>query len=140
MCGNNIKLAKAQDKINSLYSKKNPEKIMNEVSKITGLDIKNYVTINNDALIKLVDIVGGVEFDVPIDMNYDDRTQNLHIHLKKGLQMIDGKKAEVLLRFRHNNDGSSYPASYGDNDYGRMKTRKRVYYGSYSKMLTDKKL
>ncbi len=67
---------------------------------------------------------GGVYFDVPIDMDYDDPTQNLHIHLKKGYQLIDGEKAEQLLRFRHNNDGTSYPSEYGDNDFGRMKTQR----------------
>lgn len=67
---------------------------------------------------------GAIYFDVPIDMNYDDPTQDLHIHLSKGYQLIDGQKAEQLLRFRHNNDGSSYPPEYGDNDYGRMKTQR----------------
>ena len=58
-------------------------------------------------------------------MNYDDKSQNLHIHLKKGTQIIDGEKAEMLLRFRHNNNGTTYSTEYGDNDYGRMKTRKK---------------
>lgn len=57
-------------------------------------------------------------------MDYDDQTQNLHIHLKSGVQKIDGKKAEWLLRFRHNNNGTSYPAEYGNNDYGRMRTQR----------------
>lgn len=126
-CGNNIKNATPNDKINSLFEEKNPKIILEKVNEITGLEIDNYVVINNDALIKLVDIIGGVEFEVPIDMNYDDKTQNLHIHLKKGLQIIDGNKAEMLLRFRHNNNGSSYSVEYGDNDYGRMKTRKKFY-------------
>jgi LCP family protein required for cell wall assembly len=120
--GTNILQAKSSDKINSLYSK-NPKKLMNKVSEITGIELDYYVTVSSKALIELVDIVGGVEFDVPIDMNYDDKSQNLHIHLKKGTQLIDGKKAEQLLRFRHNNDGTSYSTEYGDNDYGRMKTR-----------------
>ena len=72
----------------------------------------------------LVNAVGEVEFDVPINMDYDDPTQDLHIHLKKGVQMINGDEAEQLLRFRHNNDGSSYPTEWGDNDYGRMRTQR----------------
>lgn len=128
--GSNLSNAKAQDKINTIYNKENPEKILRKINSLTGLNIKYYITINNKALIKLVDIIGGVEFDVPIDMNYDDKTQNLHIHLKKGLQIIDGKKAEQLLRFRHNNNGTTYPSSYGDNDFGRMKTRKKFYFSS----------
>ena len=35
-----------------------------------------------------MDAVGGVEFDVPRDMNYDDPYQDLHIHLEEGLQVL----------------------------------------------------
>ena len=89
-----------------------------------GLETKYYAVVNNKALIDIIDIIGGIYFDVPIDMDYDDPTQDLHIHLKKGVQLIDGKKAEQLLRFRHNNDNTSYPSEYGDNDFGRMKTQR----------------
>ena len=40
--------------------------------------------------VELVDLVGGVEFYVPQDMNYDDDWQDLHIHLEEGLQVLDG--------------------------------------------------
>lgn len=123
MFGKSLSNAKPEDKINCIYSEKAPERILEKVNELTGLNINYYCKIDNQALIKLVDIVGGVEFDVPIDMNYDDKTQDLHIHLKKGVQKINGEKAEMLLRFRHNNNGTSYPAEYGDNDFGRMKTR-----------------
>ena len=137
--GKNLGNARAQDKINSIYSEKNPKKMLDKVNELTGLDIEYYVTINNKALIKLVDIIGGVEFDVPIDMNYDDKSQNLHIHLKKGVQVIDGKKAEMLLRFRHNNNGTTYSQEYGDNDFGRMRTRKRIYFSCLKSDFTGKK-
>ena len=137
--GKSLGNARAQDKINSIYSEKNPKKMLDKVNELTGLDIEYYVTINNKALIKLVDIKGGVEFDVPIDMNYDDKSQNLHIHLKKGVQVIDGKKAEMLLRFRHNNNGTTYSQEYGDNDFGRMRTRKRIYFSCLKSDFTGKK-
>ena len=127
--GQNLNYAKPEDKINSFFSEKNPQKILNKVNELTGLNIEYYMVINNNGLIKLVDLIGGVEFDVPIDMNYDDKSQGLHIHLKKGVQTIDGEKAEMLLRFRHNNNGTTYPQEYGDNDFGRMKTRKKFYFG-----------
>lgn len=136
--GKNIQNAKPEDKINCLYNEKHPEKILEKVNELTGLEIEYYAKIDNDALIKLVDIIGGVEFDVPIDMNYDDKSQGLHIHLKKEIQTIDGKKAEQLLRFRHNNNGTSYPKEYGDNDYGRMRTRKRVYISSFKSNFKSK--
>src|SRR5699024_3279078 len=111
------------DKINALYSI-SPEKTLEAVNRITGLDIQYYIVVKTEALIQLVDAIGQVEFNVPIDMKYDDPTQDLHIDLKAGVQMIDGEKAEQLLRFRKNNDGTSYPTEYGDNDTGRMRTQR----------------
>ena len=48
----------------------------------------------------IIDAIGGVEFDVPIRMFYNDPEQNLHIDLQKGKQLLNGKKAEMLVRFR----------------------------------------
>lgn len=72
-------------------------------------------------------------------MDYDDPTQDLHIHLKAGYQLLDGNKAEQVLRFRHNNDGTSYPSSYGDNDIGRMRTQ-REFLKILMKQVANKKL
>ena len=117
----------AQNKINYLYSGgETPEKTVEAVNEITGLDIKYYMLVDTEALTKLVDLIGGVEFDVPINMNYDDYGQDLHIHLTKGYQKLNGDQAEQVVRFRHNNDGSSYPYEYGNEDYGRMKTQRNL--------------
>ena len=121
--GSNINKVRARDKINALYSTSVNETIK-AVEEISGISIDHYVTIKTEMLTKIVDIIGGVEFDVPIDMKYSDKTQNLYINLKKGVQIIDGKEAEQLLRFRHNNDGTSYSYEYGNNDYGRMRTQR----------------
>ena len=121
--GKNKNTATSYDKINALYQS-SPEKTLAAVNKITGLDIKYYVVISNNALVQLVDEIGGVEFDVPIDMNYDDSSQKLAIHLKKGKQKLNGAQAEGLVRFRKNNNGTSYPSEYGDNDLGRMRTQR----------------
>lgn len=128
--GKNPQTGTAMDKINALYLK-SPEKTLTKVNEITGLDIKYYMVIDNEALIKLVDVIGGVEFNVPIDMVYDDDSQDLHINLKAGMQKLDGNKAEQLLRYRHGNLDKktgrylgTYPAEYGGNDYGRMRTQR----------------
>ncbi len=115
--------ANGYDKINALYQT-DVKKTVEAVEKLTGVTIDNYIIVKNTALPAIVNAIGEVEFDVPIDMDYDDPTQDLHIHLEAGMQKINGNKAEQLLRFRHNNDGSSYPMSYGDNDYGRMRTQR----------------
>ena len=121
--GKNPVTGTGSDKINVLYQK-GPEKTLSKVNELTGLDIKYYMVIDNQALIELVDVIGGVDFYVPIDMNYDDKSQDLHIHLEEGMQKLDGDKAEQLLRFRKNNDNTTYPKEYGGDDYGRMRTQR----------------
>ena len=123
--GTNPAKATAYQKINALYGRKHrPDETLEAVNDITDLGIQYYVVVRTEALIELVDAIGGVTFYVPIDMDYDDTSQDLHIHLKEGEQLLDGDKAEQLVRFRHNNDGTSYPVEYGDNDLGRMRTQR----------------
>lgn len=123
--GKNPAKATAYEKINALYSRKSDaQTTLDAVNEMTGLEIKYYVVVKTEALIKLVDVIGGITFNVPIDMDYDDKTQDLHIHLEAGEQLLDGDKAEQLVRFRHNNNGTSYPEEYGDNDIGRMRTQR----------------
>ncbi len=121
--GKNEAYAGGYDKINALYQT-NPEKTVDAVERLTGVQIDYYVTVKTGALVEIVDIIGGVDFDVPINMDYDDDSQDLHIHLKAGQQRLNGDQAEQLVRFRHNNNGSSYSSEYGDNDIGRMRTQR----------------
>lgn len=123
--GKNTARATAYEKINALYGRKSrPDETLAAVNELTGLNIEYYVVVKTEALIKLVDAIGGITFNIPIDMDYDDTSQDLHIHLKAGEQKLDGDKAEQLVRFRHNNNGTSYPSEYGDNDLGRMRTQR----------------
>lgn len=128
--GNYPSKATAYEKINALYGRKSrPDETLEAVNKITGLGIEYYVVIRTEALIELVDAIGGVTFYVPKDMNYDDPTQDLHIHLEEGEQLLDGDKAEQLLRYRHDNPDKygnmeTYSDEYGNNDTGRMRTQR----------------
>ncbi len=123
--GTNVKRAKASDKINAIYNlTKDPTETVEAVNELTGLDLKYYAIVQTEALIELVDALGPIEYNVPIDMDYDDPTQDLHIHLDAGVQQIDGEKAEQLLRFRKNNDNTTFPSDYGDNDIGRMRNQR----------------
>ena len=125
--GDSKKKASVYDKINSVYNaNKNPEATIDEVNELTGLDIKNYVLIDTKALVELVNAIGGIEFNVPMDMKYDDYSQELHVNLKEGWQTLDGEQVEQLVRFRHNADGSTYSYEYGYEDFGRMRTQREV--------------
>lgn len=80
-----------------------------EVSKLTGIVPDYYVLVQWEAVGELVEALGGVYFEVPFDMDYDDPTpgQDLHIHLKEGYQKLNGEQAMGLVRWRKNNTGSS---------------------------------
>ncbi len=133
--GNSTSNADSYDKINALYQT-SPEKTLEAVRNLTGIDVRNYVVISNNALRDVVDAIGGVNFDVPINMNYDDWGQKLHIHLEKGYQLLDGDKAEQLVRFRHNNDGTTYPSEYGTQDIGRMRTQREFLKAAATQILS----
>ncbi|MHB8065541.1 MAG: LCP family protein, partial [Ruminiclostridium sp.] len=70
------------------------------VSDLTGININYYVHLNISAIKQITEMLGGVYFDVPAELRYNDPTQDLHIDLKKGYQLLDGDKVEQLLRFR----------------------------------------
>lgn len=86
--------------INSVYGVGGIDGVSRVVTEITGLGINYYVQFNVGTFAKLIDLLGGVEFDVPQNMNYDDPYQDLHIHLSKGLQTLNGHDAESMVRFR----------------------------------------
>ena len=121
--GDNLNYASGWDKINSVYQI-SPDDLLEHVRNITGINVQYYLTVDTEALKALVDEIGGVYFDVPIDMHYTDRGQGLYIDLQAGYQLLDGDKAEQLVRFRHNSDGTTYPYEYGGEDLGRVRTQR----------------
>ncbi len=108
------------EKINSLYNKKNIAPLVNQVQEIVNENIDYYVVVDTKILREIVDEIGGVEVDVPFDMKYDDPTQDLHIDIKEGKQVLNGAQAEGYVRFRHNND---FSIAYAMGDLGRIKTQ-----------------
>lgn len=79
---------------------------------LLDVEIDYYVHFKFEGFRYIVDSVGGIEFDVPMRMKYSDPMQDLYIDLQPGLQLLDGDKAEQLLRFRKNNNNTGY--SRGD--------------------------
>ena len=83
------------------------------VSALTGIPIHYYIEFNFDAIDELADILGPVRFTVPDvegngkGMNYDDPAQDLHIHLKPGVQELTGNEIQQFLRYRKSNSGKS---------------------------------
>ena len=75
-----------------------------------NVEIQDYVKINTRGFIELIDHLGGVSIYVPYNMDYEDPTQDLYIHIPKGTQKLDGYNAEGFVRFRqgYKEDGSFF--------------------------------
>ncbi len=87
-------------KINAAYSINREELAVKTVRSLTGLPIHNYFVISFEGFREIIDRLDGVKFNVPQNMDYDDDYQDLHIHLKKGMRVLNGAEAEQLVRFR----------------------------------------
>ena len=120
-------------KINYAYNLGGMEQMRQTVSDALGIPVDFSVEVNLKAFVKLVDEIGGVDFEVPLNMNYDDPYQDLHIHLQKGMQHLNGADALKVVRFRHNNDGSGY----GTEDIGRIGTQQAFLKAVFQKMLAN---
>ncbi|MDO5783619.1 MAG: LCP family protein [Eubacteriales bacterium] len=102
-------------KINAAYGQ-GIETMLDEVSTVVGFRPDKYVVANFKGIAEIVDAIGGVEYDVPFDMNYHDESQDLSIEFKAGMQHLDGDQVVEYLRWRHNDDGTGYE----DGDIGRV--------------------
>lgn len=102
-----------KDKINHAYAYGGIDLTMKAVKDLLGIDVPYYVKIDYKALEKVVDDLGGVDINVPIDMKYSDPYADppLKINLKKGMQRLDGEKAMQFVRFRK---------GYANQDLGRI--------------------
>ena len=87
-------------RINSVYAILGMDEFKGHIAELTGVYPTHHVFVDLEAFKALVDAIGGVEFDVPVRMKYDDPYQNLHIDLQPGLQPLNGQKAMEVARFR----------------------------------------
>lgn len=95
-----------------------------EISKLVGFTPDFNIVVEWKAVGELVDAVGGVWFDVPCDMNYDDPAQDLHIHINKGNQLLDGEAAMGVICWKKNSDDSGNGGGgYAMGDLGRIETQ-----------------
>lgn len=112
-----------QPKINGAFYGAGPDVLKEEIEHTFGIPIDYYILVDLKGFIALVDELGGVQVNIPLDMNYDDPIQNLHIHFKKGTQTLDGQQTMEVVRYRHDNEDSpNYHANmwYSDVQRGEM--------------------
>lgn len=102
-------------KINAVYAYYGLEGVCDAISDTLCIPVDFYVAVDLAAFVHIVDEVGGIWFTVPQDMEYNDPTQDLYINLKEGYQLLDGKNALDLMRFR---------SGYADQDLGRVRVQR----------------
>ncbi|HYF76172.1 MAG TPA: LCP family protein [Symbiobacteriaceae bacterium] len=126
------------EKINSAYAygvgdKQFPANLraLKTVEDLLDVSIHYTVVVDLEGFRKAIDAVGGVTIDIPQKMDYDDPTQDLHIHFEPGRQKLDGKQALEYVRWRGNNDGTGYV----DGDLGRIRAQQQFLGALLDKML-----
>ena len=107
-------------KINSAYGwasggEAGMEQLLLRVEEIIGFRPDGYVLVDLSVFEQLVDTMGGVTFNVPVDMHYEDPSQGLSINLSAGEQHLDGAQAMQVVRFR---------SGYATQDLGRVETQR----------------
>jgi len=95
---------------------------------ILGFEVDFWVLLNLRSLSRLVDAVGGVDFYVPVNMNYRDAYAGLHINFRRGMQHINGRQASELLRFR----------SFGSGDLGRINVQQQFLTAAVEQILANR--
>ena len=110
--------------------------LVREVERLVGFVPDYVVTVGWQAVGELVDALGGVPFEVPMDMDYDDPVQDLHIHITKGYQVLDGTQAMGVIRYRRGNDQNGYV----NGDLGRVETQQAFLQALAGKLLSFQSL
>ena len=95
-------------KISGVYSRTDFEGLREAIEDMMGFPIDCYVSVGVGSFVALVDTIGGVSYNIPHYMDYDDPTQDLHIHFSAGEQYLSGSDAIKVVRWRQNNDGTNY--------------------------------
>lgn len=118
-------------KFNASYNVGGVDRMKEELTKLLGVPVDFYISVDLQGFEELVDAIGGVTFDVPRDMNYYDPTQNLRINIKAGEQLLNGSDALKVVRWRQNSDGTGY----ANGDLGRIETQQKFLMAVAKQML-----
>ena len=129
-------------RINSVYNyygsgERGIQHLYKEISQLVGFEPDYQVVVEWDAVGEIVDAMGGVYFDVPRNMNYEDPYQDLKIHQTKGYRLLTGDDAMQVLRYRHDNN---MKYGYPDGDLGRIKTQQGLLKAMVTQLLQLKNI
>lgn len=123
-------------KINSVYYDHGIDGVKQTVSYILQeIPIHHHIMIDYEGVEQIVDLVGGVEVDVPFPMRYKDPTSKppLDIDIKAGNQVLDGKESLDFIRYRKGNNRMGYR----DGDLDRIKAQQAFLKSFASKAMDN---
>ncbi|WP_134686440.1 LCP family protein [Brevibacillus migulae] len=100
------------------------------LQELVGIPIQHYVEVDFEGFKAIVDELGGVEVNVDRKLVYDDPTDDTHINLEPGQQLLNGSQALGYVRHRHDNRGTKYYSS----DYDRNRRQQEVIRAMVSKV------
>ena len=113
--------------LNYVYAENGVEALRAQAAGLLGYPIDYYVIIDPQGFVELVDAMGGVEFNVPRDMDYEDWSQDIHIHLDAGVQLLDGAEALGAALFRHTSDSEGHTlGGYPNGDLDRTAVQREL--------------
>ena len=114
-------------KLNYAYHNGGADVLIDEIQQTFGVPVDYYIHVDLKGFIALVDELGGVDIEIPLDMNYDDPVQGLHIHFSAGYQHLDGQETMEAVRYRHDNKSSpNYKANQWYSDVQRGEFQREV--------------
>lgn len=89
------------DKIAHAHAYGGPKSSMDSVEATLNVPVDYYVRINMEAFVDAVNELGGIEYDVPYDINEPNTDDSGKIKVKKGHQNLNGDEALAVARTRH---------------------------------------
>lgn len=115
-------------KINAIYAKEGIEGLTFRIQELLGIPVEKYILIDYEAVIACVDLIGGVEVNVPFHMEYTDPYDDppLYIDIPEGLQHLDGEQSLKFLRYRK---------GYDNQDLGRIEAQQEFLKAAVKKSL-----
>ncbi|MGF7184793.1 LCP family protein required for cell wall assembly [Desulfitispora alkaliphila] len=114
------------EKINHAHAYGGADLTKQAIEELLDIKIDSYVETNFVGFANMVDIIGGIEFDVERRMYYVDNADGTVINLQAGPQTLDGDKALQYVRFRNDSRG----------DLGRVERQQRFLKELADQMLT----
>ncbi|MDO4890533.1 MAG: LCP family protein, partial [Coriobacteriaceae bacterium] len=87
-------------KVNMWYDRGGIEGSVAKVEELTGVNIKYYFDVSFSEFTKLVDALGGVDVEVPVEMSFRNVMDGKTITLQPGAQTLNGDEALVFARVR----------------------------------------